>query len=95
MPPAARVPGSAELPLDVAMVGILAMLVAEREDRMLLHDPKAKAEPRKTEVVLADAGLSAIQIGRLPGKKPNTVLKTISRARGKTDTGSAGVDGLD
>lgn len=69
---------------DAVMVGVLALLAADRDDRLALGDRQAP-EPRKTEVVLADAGLTAAQIGQLLGKKANSVTKTISRARGKAD----------
>lgn len=67
--------------LDDAMVlaGILALLIAEREDR-LGDEPM-----RRTEVVLADAGISMGQIARLTGKKYETVKTTLRRARSKGD----------
>jgi len=71
-----------EVNLDEAILGLLALAAADREDRLAARE-KSDHEPRKTEVVLADAGLTAGQIGRVLNKKPNSVAKTISRARGK------------
>jgi DNA-directed RNA polymerase specialized sigma24 family protein len=61
---------------DKALVGMLALLVAEREDR--LSDDK---DVRKTEVVLASAGLTANEIAALMGKKVDAVRKAIQRGR--------------
>ena len=77
--------GNSLLSVEQVMAGILAMLVAEREDRLAALS-RGKVEPRKTELVLSDAGLSAYQIAGVLGKKPNTVIKTLSRARAKGDT---------
>ena len=62
------------------MAGILALLAAEREDR-LSGTPTDKQ--RRTELVLADAGLTAFEIGRVLNKNPGTVAKAVSRARAK------------
>ena len=51
-----------------AMAGILALLAAEREDR-LSGTPTDKQ--RRTELVLADAGLAAFEIGRVLNKNPH------------------------
>jgi DNA-directed RNA polymerase specialized sigma24 family protein len=67
---------------EQVMAGILGLLAAEREDRLMQKD-RPSAELRKTEVVLADIGLTPAQIGKVLGKKPNSVAKTISRARSK------------
>jgi DNA-directed RNA polymerase specialized sigma24 family protein len=61
---------------DKALAGMLALLVAEREER--LDDDKA---PRKTEVVLASAGLTANEIAALVGKNVDAVRKAIQRGR--------------
>jgi DNA-directed RNA polymerase specialized sigma24 family protein len=61
------------------MVGILAILIAEREDRLAKTD-----DPRRTEVVLADAGLSLSEIAMLTGRKYESVKTTIRRARDRT-----------
>jgi len=65
--------------LEQAMVGVLAMLAADRDDRVNLG--RRSEERRKTEIILAEAGLTAGQIGQVLGKKANTVSKTIERAR--------------
>ena len=76
------------MPPEQVMAGVLALLAADREDRLRSDG----AEPRRTEVVLADAGLTAAQIGRVLGKKPNSVTKTITRAKGKADNAAAGTN---
>ncbi len=62
---------------DKALTGILALLVAEREDR--LND---RSEPRKTETILADAGLGIGDIAQLTGKNYDAVKMTIRRSKG-------------
>jgi len=74
--------GGEALSSELVMAGVLALLAAEREDRLAQKD-RPSAEPRKTEVVLSDVGLTAAQIGRILAKKPNSVAKTISRARAR------------
>ena len=56
---------------------MLALQAAERDERL------GNAEPRRTEVILADAGLSTGAIATVTGKKPDTVRKSIERARKK------------
>lgn len=60
------------------LLGILALLAADRDDR------REDAAPRKTEVVLADAGFSLTEIASLLGKNRETVKSTVRRARGST-----------
>lgn len=68
-----------QLSLEQAMAGVLAMLAAARDDEAA---PNRKPEERrKTEVILADAGIAVVQIAQILGKKPNTVSKIIARAR--------------
>ena len=62
---------------DKAITGVLAMLVAEREDRL----GGEGADERKTEAVLATAGLSVSEIAPLVGKSTDAVAKAIQRAR--------------
>jgi DNA-directed RNA polymerase specialized sigma24 family protein len=72
-------PKTDALTLEQAMVGVLAMLAAERDDQ---SNPARRPEDRrKTEIILADAGLTPAQIGQILGKKANTVAKTLQRAR--------------
>jgi DNA-directed RNA polymerase specialized sigma24 family protein len=64
-------------PLDIeqALRGLLALQVAEREERM------AEGAPRRTELILADAGLSFAAIASVTGKKRDSIRKTVERAR--------------
>ena len=78
------------LPLEQAMSGILALLAAEREERVNLDKSLAK-ELRKTEVILADSGMSPAQIATVLGKNGKLVSQTIIRARKKEQKGN--VDG--
>lgn len=63
------------LDLETAMIALLRMTVAEREER---------AEPelaqRKIELLLNECGLDPNQIAALTGKKPNAVRMAIKRA---------------
>jgi len=65
---------------DAALSGILALLAADRDDRLRESN---NGDRRKTELVLADAGLTAGEIGKVLNKKANSVSKTIQRARAK------------
>jgi hypothetical protein len=64
--------------LEAALSGILAMLVAEREERP--RDMKAG----KTEVILASSGLSNDEIAMVTGKSADAIRKTIERSRKPT-----------
>jgi DNA-directed RNA polymerase specialized sigma24 family protein len=66
-----------ELDQEKALAGVLGLLVAEREERL-----SDKRDPRKTEVILADAGLATSDIAKLMGKNYGAVTKTIQRSRG-------------
>jgi len=82
MSPASRQPrqtAPTTLPQDKALAGVLAILVAEREERLTGTDEKSK--PAKTEVLLANAGLSPSEIAQLMGKNFEAVRKTIQRGR--------------
>lgn len=62
---------------DKAISAVLALLVADREERLSGDG----AEPRKSEVVLASVGLTVNEIAPLVGKSTDAVTKTIQRAR--------------
>jgi DNA-directed RNA polymerase specialized sigma24 family protein len=62
---------------DKALAGVLALLVAQREEQLGAEG----AEERKTEVILASAGLQANEIAPLVGKNYDAVKKTIQRGR--------------
>jgi DNA-directed RNA polymerase specialized sigma24 family protein len=70
--------------LEQLMAGVLAMLVADREERLGKQDGRV-VEPRKTELILFSSGFSYQQIGTFLDKKPDTVKKAISRARAKSN----------
>jgi DNA-directed RNA polymerase specialized sigma24 family protein len=70
--PAREVP----LTLEEAMSALVALHVEEREERIA-----SGAGGRRTELVLADAGIATSVIARLLNKKPDTVAKAITRAR--------------
>ena len=67
-----------EIDVSKAMAGILALLIEEREERLI--DDK---EAAKIEVLLANVGLSNDDIAVVTGKKRDAVRKTIERARAK------------
>jgi DNA-directed RNA polymerase specialized sigma24 family protein len=69
---------NAPLELDQAKgtAGVLALLADERERRT-----DEKHELRRTEVVLAGAGLTPAEIASLLGKNRDAVAKAISRGR--------------
>jgi hypothetical protein len=60
------------------LMAILALLIDERESR----PPEQRG--RRTEIVLADAGLGAREIATLTGKQPAAVRMALSRARRST-----------
>jgi hypothetical protein len=63
---------------DVALAGILALLIDEREERT-----QGQKDAVKTEVLLARAGLSIEAISAATGKKYDTVRMAISRDQKK------------
>jgi DNA-directed RNA polymerase specialized sigma24 family protein len=65
--------------LNTAIIALLRLAVAEREER---NDPTL-AE-RKVEVLLHEVGLSNAQIGAVTGKQASAVRMTITRSSGKT-----------
>ncbi len=61
--------------VEKALAGILAVLVADRDDRLTQRDP------RSTDVVLADAGLSYGEVAQLTGRPYETVKSAVRRSR--------------
>lgn len=66
-------PGPAE-PVERLLRAMLALMIDEREMR-------PQEGSRRTEVVLAEAGLGAAEIAELTGKPAGSVRMTLSRAR--------------
>jgi DNA-directed RNA polymerase specialized sigma24 family protein len=69
--------GGSALPAEKVMLGVLALLAADRDERV------EKASPRKSELVLADAGFTWQEIAGLTGKNPEAVRSLLRRASGK------------
>jgi hypothetical protein len=67
---------------DPALLGILALLAADREERGDLAIP--------TELLLTEAGLSAAQIGPLIGKSPGAVREKARRAKAAAEKKAKG-----
>lgn len=63
------------IPLEQSMAGVLALLVADRQERGHADDAP------KTEVLLDSAGLTTSTIARLLGKNEGAVRKSVQRAR--------------
>lgn len=76
MTEAARSEDGRRIAGDEALAGILALLVADREERLV-----DSREPVKTEVLLANAGVSVDGIVKVTGKTRDAVRKTLQRAR--------------
>jgi hypothetical protein len=62
--------------LESALAGMLALLIDERDDRT-----RNDQEAAKTEVLLAQAGLSIEEIATVTGKKYDTVRRAITRGK--------------
>lgn len=61
------------------MLGLLALLVAERDERV------EELPPRRSELVLADAGFTAQEIATLTGRNHEAVRSSLRRrARART-----------
>jgi hypothetical protein len=73
---AAKDQGKGGVGIETALTGILAVLVDEREARIA-----DKYQPRKTEVLLAEAGLSYGEIATLLNKDYNAVRMAVTRSR--------------
>ena len=72
----AKVTAVPALSLEQSMGGVLALLVAEREERL-----NEGGHPLKTEAILSGAGLVPAQIASLTGKNAEAVRKAIQRSR--------------
>ena len=59
------------LRLEAPLAGLLALAVAARKGQ----------DERKTELILADAGLTNIEIGALMGQEPNAIRVAVQRGR--------------
>jgi DNA-directed RNA polymerase specialized sigma24 family protein len=70
---------------EALLRAMLVLMIDERETRR----PDERLE--RTEVLLANAGLSAAQIAELTGKQASAIRMTLSRAR-KTPTKPANRD---
>lgn len=70
-----------------SLVGILALLAAERDDRVA-----ASGEGRRSEIIMSDAGLTIAEIAQVTGRKYETVKTAIRRARTR---GKPAADGAD
>ena len=66
------------IPLEKSMAGVLALLVAQREELLA-----SGADVKKTELVLASASLQPSEIAPFLGKNADAVRKMIERGRGK------------
>jgi hypothetical protein len=70
--------GQVRISQDSALAGILALLVDEREERAKDSKPDVR-----TEVLLADAGLSVDEIVAVTRRNEGAVRKAIQRGRGR------------
>jgi DNA-directed RNA polymerase specialized sigma24 family protein len=67
---------SASADLTALMEAVVALLIAEREERLSSAGDKKSV---KTEVLLSGAGLTAADIARLMGRNVGAVQKAIQR----------------
>jgi hypothetical protein len=67
-----------QLPSDAAMLGVLALLIDEREQRIA-----SDREAERTEVLLDRVGLSVDSIAMATGKNRDAVRKMIARRKAK------------
>lgn len=65
-----------QVPTESALAGLLALFIDERENRV----GESKGD-KKTEVVLASAGMSIDDIAAVTGKKRDAVRMAIQRGR--------------
>ncbi len=78
----AKAQEEARIRLEAAMAGILALLIDEREERT-----RSQKDAAKTEVLLAQAGVSIDEIAAVTGKKYDAVRMAISRGKRATANG--------
>jgi len=69
----AEKPSEVASPTERVLLGILALLAAERDERV------DGATPRRTELILTDAGFSAREIAKLTGKEYEAVRSSVRR----------------
>lgn len=66
---------------EKALLGILALLAADQDERV------EKSTPRRTELILQDAGFSAREIAQLTGKDYEAVRSSLRRSKSKSKKG--------
>lgn len=69
---------------DTLLRAMLALQIADREHRI------SSDEPRRTEVVLAEAGIALPEIAALTGRKYETVKTIVRRARAAAKKANSG-----
>lgn len=62
--------------LQRVALGVLALLIADRDERI------EGAPPRRSDHVLADAGFNASEIAALTGRNPEAVRSSLRRRAG-------------
>jgi DNA-directed RNA polymerase specialized sigma24 family protein len=78
-----------EIGADRVLVALLALIAADRDDRVA-----ASGTGRRSELVLADAGLTVSEIAKVTGRKYEAVKTAIRRARLKENPSSTGTEAL-
>jgi DNA-directed RNA polymerase specialized sigma24 family protein len=77
-----------ELDQSKALAGVLALLAADREERIAANEKGMT----RTEVILGEAGLNATEVARLLGKPEPGVRKAIQRGRAARSKGAKSGD---
>jgi len=72
--PMTKKPIEPDVTSDLAILGVRALLAADREDRIA-----AGAGIRRTEPILSEAGLAIGQIARVLGKKYDTFHNAVTK----------------
>jgi DNA-directed RNA polymerase specialized sigma24 family protein len=62
---------------DKTLRGVLALMAADRDERI------EGGPPRRSELVLADAGFTASEIAQLTGRNGEAVRSALRRRKGK------------